>query len=288
MNNKVLVTGGNGQLGKCLQAAAAHSQDKWIYKGSSELDITDPQAIAAACTTLSPDVIVNCAAYTAVDKAESEQEQADAINHLGASYLGDACRNFGVKLIHISTDFVYDGTYSQPKAETSPTSPLGMYGRTKLMGEKAIMEKAENAIIIRTSWLYSGIGHNFFKTMYKLASEDKNVNVVADQFGTPTHALDLAHAICQIIASPSFASASGVFNYSNLGTASWYDFAHEIFSAQAKTQNLSAIRTDQYPTPAARPAFTVMDKSKVIETFDLSIPHWRDSLDRELKSYTTE
>ncbi|MEO9475178.1 MAG: dTDP-4-dehydrorhamnose reductase [Cyclobacteriaceae bacterium] len=273
---KILVTGSNGQLGSELQAIAKSSDWEFIFTDYQELDITDRDAVLKFFEENKPDYCINCAAYTAVDKAESEKQKADLINVSGAENLALGCAKLEAKFFQISTDFVFDGTASAPLKEDKTTTPVNYYGESKLKGEIAVAEHLKEHFIFRTSWLYSTFGNNFVKTMLKLSETKDELNIIADQIGTPTYARDLANAIVEIIKSGS--TAYGLYHYSNEGVASWYDFTKAIFEYAQVDTKVNPIRTSQYPTPAARPAYSVMDKSKFKETFGLEIPYWRESL----------
>lgn len=273
----VLITGGKGQLASCIRDFAQDFQDHhFVFVDVDELDITEVKDIAAFFDAHSIDFCVNCAAYTNVDKAESEQEVAAKINVDGARNLVESCRKHNVKFIQISTDFVFDGKTSLPYEEQDAAKPLGIYGLTKLNGELATIESLKEYFILRTSWLYSEHGHNFCKTMLHLGTERDVLNIVDDQVGTPTYAGDLAKVILRIIADDS--AEYGTYHYSNEGVASWYDFAKAIFDISNTDVKVLPIRSEAYPTPAERPAFSVMDKSKIKKTLQIEIPYWRDSL----------
>lgn len=273
----VAVTGASGQLGQSLKAVAGKSDDfTWHFASSAQADITDPENLRRFLSTVKPDFCINAAAYTAVDKAESEPERAKLVNVDGARNLAQVCRELNIKLIHISTDFVFDGEKNTPYREDDFTNPKGVYAQTKLDGEKAIAEIFTNYFIIRTSWVYSEFGHNFMKTMLRLASERESVNVVNDQIGTPTQALDLARTIISIIKSGK--DAFGIYHFSNEGVTSWHDFAAEIFKINNANVKLGAIATSDYPTPAKRPKYSVLDKSKIKSTFGIEIRPWQDAL----------
>lgn len=273
----VLVTGANGQLGQALQVVARkYPQLDFHFAGSSQADITDIEKLRQVFQTIKPDWCVNAAAYTAVDKAESEPGKAHAVNVVGAQNVAVVCREFQTQLIHISTDFVFDGQATTPYRETDPTGPQSVYGQTKREGELAIAQTFEQYFIVRTSWLYSQFGQNFMKTMLRLGSERPSLNVVNDQIGTPTNANDLADAIAQMILSGE--KAYGIYHYSNEGSASWYDFAREIFDLSNINIDLGAIPTEAYPTPAKRPHYSVLDKTKIKTVFHLSVPDWKASL----------
>ena len=278
----VLVTGASGQLGQAIQFIAKnHSEIKFVFCSSSDLDISNKENCQTVFQKTKPDFCINAAAYTAVDKAESERDKAELINVLGSKNIAEVCNNFDVKLIHISTDFVFDGSNNKPYTETQITNPKGVYGQTKLDGEKAIQQVFSKYYIIRTSWVYSQFGNNFMKTMLRLASERTALSVVNDQIGTPTNAVDLAEALVQIILSANQQPTTdnyGIYNFSNEGECSWYDFAKKIFEINNVSIDLSAIPTEQFPTPAQRPKYSVLDKSKIKTTFGITIKTWEESL----------
>jgi len=274
---QILVTGGNGQLASCIKNAVDGLDEyNFIYVDLDELDITDKNAVDRFFEKTKPKWCINCAAYTAVDKAELDIELAEKVNIDGAKYLAQASKNYDSKFIQISTDFVFDGAKGSIYGETDETSPLSVYGRTKLQGEQVTAKEVDEHFILRTSWLYSEFGNNFLKTMMRLGSERAELNVVADQIGTPTYAGDLAELIKSIITADS--EAYGLYHYSNEGVASWYDFAKAIMDVSQTACKVLPIKTEGYPTPATRPAFSVMDKSKIKNEFEIEIPYWRDSL----------
>lgn len=273
---KILVTGAKGQLGSEFQKIAETSDWVFIFTDYEELDITNLQAVKSFFYNEKPNFCINCAAYTAVDKAESEKELATKINVTGSLNLALGCKEVGATLIQISTDFVFDGTSSSPLTEDQPTAPINYYGESKLIGEIEIAASLKEHFIIRTSWLYSIYGNNFVKSMLKLASSKDELNIISDQIGSPTYAKHLALAIILIISKNI--KAYGIYHYSNEGVASWYDFTKAVFEYANVSCKVNAIPTSQYPTPAARPAYSVMDKSKIKETFSLEIPYWRESL----------
>lgn len=276
---KVLVTGGGGQLAQCIKRVAElHSTLQFSFKTSAELDITDKDEVNSLFSTQDFDYCINCAAYTNVDKAETETELAYSVNVLGPKYLSESCSKHQVTLIHVSTDFVFDGNASKPYKETDSTNPIGVYGKTKLEGEEQIINTIKNHFIIRTSWLYSEFGNNFLKTMLRLANQRDELGVVGDQIGSPTYAVDLAEVIVELIESKN--NAYGVYHYSNKGVISWYDFAKEIFILNQSNIKLNKIRTKDYPTPAKRPKYSVLNTNKIKETFGIIIPIWNDSLKR--------
>ncbi|RDI12193.1 dTDP-4-dehydrorhamnose reductase [Flavobacterium sp. AG291] len=274
----IIVTGGNGQLGNAINSIETEfgNGDNYIYLTAEQLDVTSVDSITEAVKVHKPFYIVNCAAYTAVDKAESEKDLAFSINAAAAENLAIICKNNSIKLIHISTDFVFGETNPLPLTEEMKAVPTSVYGATKLDGEKLIIQHLEEHFIIRTSWLYSEFQNNFLKTMIRLGNERDELSVVYDQVGTPTYAVDLAGFIMHIINSDSL--AYGVYHYSNEGVASWYDFAYEIFKLNDIKINLKPITSDKFPTPAKRPNYSVMSKDKVKEVFGISINHWMESL----------
>lgn len=276
---KILVTGASGQLGSTFKSlvSGGHTKDlDFVFKSSSELDITDFDEVRQELVSSDYAYCINCAAFTNVDKAEAENDLAYRVNVTGARNLAMNCNESKTVLIHISTDFVFDGFLNTPYLEEDIARPIGFYGDTKYKGERAIINNVEEHFIIRTSWLYSEFGHNFMKTMLKLGSERDELSVVYDQVGTPTYALDLAKVVLHIIKAHSI--DYGVYNYSNEGVASWYDFAKAIFDNYKIDVDLKPILSTEYPMPAERPKFSVLDKSKIKNTFELEIPHWKDSL----------
>lgn len=277
----VLVTGANGQLGQAIQSISdKHPKIDFKFCTSSDLDITSKENCQLVFTKFKPNYCINAAAYTAVDKAESEPDKAQLINIIGAKNLAEVCKEFSVTLLHVSTDFVFDGSKTTPYLETDIPNPIGVYGKTKLDGEKAIQETFNNYFIIRTSWVYSQFGNNFMKTMLRLASERDSLSVVSDQIGTPTNAVDLSKALIEIIKYCHIEPVEvfGIYNFSNEGQCSWYDFAKKIFEVNNISINLQPIPTSAYPTPAKRPAYSVLDKSKIKRIFELEINNWEESL----------
>lgn len=281
----VLVTGASGQLGQSLQFIAGNYPDiEFVFCSSSDLDITNKENCKQIFAQSKPHFCINAAAYTAVDKAESEPEKSHLINVIGAKNLSEVCLDFSTTLLHISTDFVFDGNNSIPYLENDATNPKGVYAQTKLDGEKAIQEILEHYFIIRTSWVYSQFGNNFMKTMIRLGLERDSLSVVNDQIGTPTNAVDLAEAILKIIlfSSLSFVEgrgeAFGIYNFSNEGECSWFDFAQKIFEINHINIDLNPIPTTSYPTPAQRPKYSVLDKYKIKNTFGIEIKSWEESL----------
>ncbi|MDT0539141.1 dTDP-4-dehydrorhamnose reductase [Croceitalea sp. P059] len=282
----ILVTGASGQLGNTIKALSetTHEELNFVFKSSKELDITDLVSVKQELTTNNYAYCINCAAFTNVDKAESDTDLARKVNISGARNLAISCNESTTVLIHISTDFVFDGYLNEPYNEEAIARPIGFYGDTKYKGERAIINNLNEHFIIRTSWLYSEFGNNFMKTMIRLGNERDELSVVYDQVGTPTYAKDLAQVILYIIKAHSI--DYGVYNYSNEGVASWYDFAKAIFDGQNIQIELKPIRSESYPTPAERPKFSVLDKEKIKSTFNLAIPHWKDSLAIALKAYS--
>jgi len=275
--SKILVTGANGQLGRCLKDQSIKARDMdFIFVSSKELNIENQEAINYFFEKENFDFCINCAAYTAVDKAEVEKDKAFNTNCLGVKYLSMACQKNNVDLIHISTDFVFNGNSSLPYKEEDETFPLSVYGETKLQGEQEIRSRMKNYYIIRTSWLYSQYGHNFLKTMLRLSQTHKELNIVNDQIGTPTYANDLAQTIFLLINSPE--TKYGIYHYSNEGRATWFDFAKAIFEENNIKITIKPINTIDYPTPAKRPKYSVLDTSKIKKTLKINIPNWRDRL----------
>lgn len=274
-NKTILVTGGNGQLGNCLRELAVGSIHKFIFTDVVELDITSSAAVGAMMESERPDWVVNCAAYTAVDKAESEPELAGLLNATAVGILADEAAKIGAGIVHISTDYVFKGDNPEPRIESDPTEPQSVYGVTKLEGEH-LAARNPKRIIIRTSWLYSVYGNNFVKTMRRLGAERAEIGVVADQWGSPTSAHDLALAILAAIEKPE----PGVYHFSNEGTTSWAIFAEEIMSMSGLDCKVNHITTSDYPTPAKRPEYSIMNKSKFVTQFGFIIPDWEVSLER--------
>ncbi len=272
----VLVTGAKGQLGSEIQLLSSSQDFQFEFTDIEELDITSMEQLEAFFSSRKFDAVINCAAYTDVDKAEEEREQADLINHRAAENLAVFSREHRAPLIHISTDFVFDGKSFAPYREENLPHPVSVYGKTKWAGENAVLKEAEKAVIIRTSWLYSSFGNNFVKTILKLAKERDELNVVYDQIGTPTYARDLAGAVLSILNHKDF--VTGIYHYSNEGVASWYDLAQAIVEIKGLDCRINPIETHQYPTPAKRPAYSLLNKAKIKKTYNLEIPHWRTSL----------
>jgi len=275
--NNILIFGASGQLGQCIKnVATLKGISSIVSLAESEANILDTDALNKAFGKYKPAWVINCAAYTAVDKAEDDAELAEKVNKTGAENLAAQCNTYGAILIHISTDFVFKGDVARPLKEDSETNPISVYGVTKLDGEKAVSAILKEHFIIRTGWLYSEYANNFVKTMLKLGSEREELKIIADQVGTPTYAIDLAEFILLIIAKES--KAYGTYHYSNEGVTSWFDFARAIFDISATKVKAIPVRTDEYITKAVRPGYSVMDKSKAKQTFNIEIPYWRDSL----------
>ena len=281
MSNKtILITGANGQLGNEMQAIAASSSNyNFLFTDKEELAIDDLNALQEFFKIQPIYFCVNCAAYTAVDKAESEMELANRINGLAVGYLAAVCKENNSGFIHISTDYVFDGAADSPYVENHPVNPVNAYGTTKLNGEVLAQQNNPATIIIRTSWVYSFFGNNFVKTMLRLMKERESLNVVSDQLGCPTYAADLAAAIMKIIESNSTEkNIAGIYHYSNRGVTNWHEFAMAINELSGSNCVVNPIATSQYPTPAKRPQYSVMDTSKIQQTFNLQIPEWKESL----------
>jgi len=278
---KILVTGSNGQLGSCLKIKSKEQKTlDFVFLDSQGLDVTNVKQINKVFSENNFDYCINCAAYTAVDQAEDESDIAYNINTLGAKNLAEASKKYKVTLIHVSTDFVFNGQAQVAYKETDITNPLGVYGSTKLEGEKEIQSKLSEHYIIRTSWLYSEFKNNFLKAMLNLASKKDALGVVNDQFGTPTNANDLAEAILKIIISEK--KEYGLYHFSNLGEITWYEFAKAIFDLTNTNIKLTPISTAEYKTKALRPKYSVLDKTKIIKTFDLKVLDWKKSLKNHL------
>ena len=291
----ILVTGANGQLGRCLRDAAMLSRNRFIFTDVSEipgletvsLDVTNKDTLDIVADSENVDVIVNCAGYTNVDKAEDEIQLADLLNHQAAANLAACARRRKALLIHISTDYIFDGTASKPITEDCAPAPLGVYGATKLAGEQAVMASACRYIIFRTAWLYSAYGRNFVKTMLSLTAGHPMVKVVNDQVGTPTYGPDLARLIVDVIDGGKF-DRTGIYNYTGEGVCSWYDFASEINSLAGHGCKVLPCSSSDYPTKARRPHYSVLDKSLVKTTFGISIPHWKEPLKACIQELTNE
>lgn len=289
---KILVTGASGQLGREIMRQSACSEHEYIFtdvqtSGSdacvASLDITDERQVMETVTP-DIDVIINCAAYTDVNGAESDPDAAFKVNALAAGYLADAALKADALLIHISTDYIFDGASNTPYLEDAHAAPCNVYGKSKLASEEAVIGSGCRHMIFRTSWLYSNTGRNFFLTMAELTADRPSVKVVVDQVGTPTYAYDLAEFICGVIEEGKLDKA-GVYNYSDEGVCSWYDFAHEICMQLGYTCKVEPCRSEEYPSAAKRPHYSVMDKTKVKQTFGIEIPHWKESLILAIREY---
>ena len=276
---KMLVTGANGQLGNEMRRLGAVSPNEYLFTDVQELDITNKEAVLEFVEQNNVNIIVNCAAYTNVDKAEDDEATAELINATAVRNLAEAVKAVDGTLFHVSTDYVFGAEGNTPRREDMPTNPLGVYGQTKLRGEQAIAEVGAKAIIIRTAWLYSEFGNNFLKTMLRLTAEKEALNVVFDQVGTPTYAGDLALAIFSIIEADKYEGNEGIYHFSNEGACSWYDFATEIAVAAGNSScKVLPCHSNEFPSKVTRPPFSVLDKTKIKETFGIEIPHWRDSM----------
>jgi dTDP-4-dehydrorhamnose reductase len=274
---KILVTGANGQLGSELSVLSkSYSQFEWIFTDRNELNLCNLENLAAELSRINPQFIINCAAHTAVDRAESEFELSDILNHQAVAVMAKWSESNDCKLIHISTDYVFDGTAATALTESAPTGPINVYGQTKLSGELACQLENPSAIIIRTSWVYSSFGANFVKTMSRLMQERDSLNVVNDQIGSPTYAADLAQAIMTIIAHEHW--QSGIYHFSNEGEISWYEFALAIQEIGGFDCAISGILSSAYPTPAKRPQYSLLDKTKIKETFGVVVSDYKESL----------
>jgi dTDP-4-dehydrorhamnose reductase len=279
MPKTVLVTGANGQLGSELRELSNDTDHyDFLFIGRSELDLSNTEAVERYFEDNTFDVIINCAAYTAVDRAESEPDLADAVNHKAVEALARIAKGKGMSLIHVSTDYVFDGGNFKPYTENDPTNPQGVYGQTKLDGEEAMLAiNPPDSVIIRTSWVYSEFGNNFVKTMLRLGEERDELGVIYDQVGTPTYARDLAGAIVEML--PRLKSkGTELYHYSGEGVCSWYDFAKAIFEVSGIECRVDPIETKDYPTPAARPHYSLLNKHKIKTDFGLAMPYWRDAL----------
>ena len=280
----ILVTGANGQLGNEMRRLGAVSPNNYIFTDVAELDITNADAVMSAVKLHSIGAIVNCAAYTNVDKAESDEATAELINATAVANLAAAMKEVDGTLFHVSTDYVFGSEGNTPRTEDMPLNPLGVYGRTKLHGEQAIAESGCKALVFRTAWLYSEFGNNFLKTMMRLTAEKEQLNVVFDQVGTPTYAGDLALAIFSIIEAGVYEGNEGIYHFSNEGVCSWYDFAVEIAAVAGHTGcRINPCHSCEFPSPVTRPPYSVLDKTKIKSTFDIDIPHWRESMEYCIK-----
>lgn len=277
----IIVTGANGQLGNEIRELAPFFQDyQFHFSGSQELDITDAAAVKSEFDRIQPVFVINCAAYTAVDKAEEEIKKSYAVNAEAVLTLADCCRHFNAQLIHVSSDYVYHNGLNRPLLETDPTIPKGVYAASKLRGDMGAMAANPNTIIIRTSWVYSSFGNNFLKTMLRLGREREQLGIVYDQIGAPTSAKDIAKAILKILQKVEVEGQKfgGVYNFAPQGITCWYDYAKTIFELENITCQVNSIPSKAYPTPAQRPTYSVMDCTKIKETFGIEIPYWKDSV----------
>lgn len=276
---KILITGANGQLGNEMRLIAANRSvsDEWVFTDVAELDICNPDAIERMVADNAIEAIVNCAAFTNVNGAETNVELCTKLNSVAPGYLATVAQRHGCRFIHISTDYVFDGNQFLPYREDDVPCPDSVYGRTKLEGERNVISQCPDAVIIRTAWLYSSFGNNFVKTMIRLGQEKESLGVVFDQIGTPTYARDLALAVNTVLHSAKW--TPGIYHYTNEGVTSWYDFTLAIMSCAGVTGcNVNPLHTEEYPTPARRPHYSVLDKTKIKDTYGVSVPHWMDSL----------
>ena len=285
---KIIVLGRKGQLGRCLNDQLAKTDHDVVYTSREQIDITDFEATKRTVAQINPDIIINAAAYTAVDKAEQEQEKADLINHLAVKNIAEICNQIGCCLVHVSTDYVFDGTSSVPYKEDDQSNPQGIYGLTKLNGELAIQSSGCEYMIIRTAWVFSEYGNNFLKTMLRLGGERDELSVVDDQFGCPTYAQDIASAIVTILSQMNLKAQSGVYHYCGDHPCSWYDFAGEVFKRLDNygafvIPTLLPVTTDKYPTLAKRPSFSVLDNSYLYEKFGIVSSNWKKGITSSLE-----
>lgn len=284
----ILVTGANGQLGNELRkVSTADARHHYLFTDIAELDITDSEAVKQLCMQANIHIIVNCAAYTNVEKAEEEPALADLINHKAVAILAQTAKELDLLLIHVSTDYVFDGNHSRPYTEEEETSPIGVYGRTKLAGEKSIIDSGCRHLIFRTAWLYSEFGTNFVKTMRRLTSEKEHLNVVFDQVGTPTYAADLAKLIYTIIEKEA-TLPHGIYHYSNEGVCSWYDFAQEINTLTEHHCHITPCHSNEFPSKVTRPSYSVLDKSRIKKQLGIEIPYWKESLKKCIEELNKE
>lgn len=282
---RVLITGANGQLGTAIRKESQNFESlNFYYTDIEETDISSKESVGSAFEKYSPNIVVNCAAYTAVDRAEDEREKAYTLNAQAPANLAEQCKTKNIKLIHISTDYVFDGKGNTPYMETDKVNPLSVYGQSKLKGEELAMAYG-NTMVIRTSWLYSAYGNNFMKTILKYGNERPELRVVFDQTGTPTLANDLAIAILQIVQKTDKLFVPEIFHFSNQGVCSWYDFAYEIITQAGFSTKIVPITTNEYPTKAIRPQYSVLNKQKITNLLEMEIPHWRQSLVKCLQEY---
>jgi len=279
---RILITGANGQLGQSIaEISKNYKEIECFFVTRNELDITNEDLVNHYFDDKSFDFVINCAAYTAVDKAEDDQENAFLVNAKATEFLAKISNAKNIPFIHVSTDYVFDGTESVPRLETDQTNPIGVYGQTKLDGENLALGNNPKTIILRTAWVYSRFGNNFVKTMLRLFNDKDSISVVADQIGSPTNAIDLANAILEIVSKDEL--VYGIYNYSNEGECSWFEFAQKIKEFSGSSIEINPVPTSAYPTKAKRPAYSLLDKSKIKEVYQLEIPTWEDSLKEELK-----
>ena len=284
MSNKILITGSAGQLGGELRRICINTKyNQFVFCDKSTLDMTDYEKVEDFVVANDIEVIVNCAAYTNVDSAEDMLEEAELLNYGAVQNLASISLKHNIKIIHISTDYVFGGDQSRPYTEDSCVNPLNVYGRSKYRGEKSLMDINSDNIVIRTSWFYSEFGNNFVKTIIRLANERESINVVTDQIGSPTYASDLAELILFILESRKYKDMSGVYHYSNEGVASWYDFAIAIVDLAKLECDINPVFSDEYDAKARRPLYSVLDKRKIKKELNISIPHWRNSLRKLIK-----
>jgi len=279
---KLLLTGGDGQLGRSIQRICESFPFELIATDINELDIKDNGTVETYLSTIKPDFLINCAAYTAVDQAEEDLETAFSVNKVGPLILSESCEKLNIPLIHISTDYVFDGESKVPYRENDDSNPLTVYGMSKLEGEQAILKSGVKGLIIRTSWLYSEYGQNFFKTMIKLGTSKDKIDVVSDQFGSPTYAGDLAEAILSIISITSaldwHKNKMEIYHFANSGNCSWFEFASAIMKNSGLNCKVMAVSTEEFPRPAKRPEFSILDTGKIRSKFNIDIPYWEESL----------
>ncbi|WP_020405766.1 dTDP-4-dehydrorhamnose reductase [Hahella ganghwensis] len=287
---RILVAGANGQLGRCLQDCLKNTSHQWLALSRSSLEITDSEQVRRVINEFVPEIVINAAAYTAVDRAESEPDLASGVNVEGGRILAESCSVVGARLLHVSTDYVFDGTAGSPYKEEDETSPIGVYGKTKLAGEKFVLLSSQRNFVLRTSWVFSEYGNNFLKTMIKLATREQ-IGVVADQFGGPTYAGDIAAALLSMAEkSLDMLDEGGVFHFSGAPSVSWFDFATFIFDEAERlgiiddSPEIKPISTSEYPTPAKRPAYSVLSNDKVIRTFDVKPSDWRMAVSKVLRA----
>lgn len=282
----ILITGSDGQLGKTFRKISSNycNNYKFIFSDLLELDITNIESIRTFCNTEKVDIVINCAAYTAVDKAEEDQENVYLINSIGVSNLSKVCKEVGIFMVHISTDYVFDGTRIDTYEEGANPNPISVYGASKVSGEKEMIRSGVNGIILRTSWLYSEFGNNFVFTILRIARERDRIQIVDDQFGTPTNSCDLAEVILQLLERKDKIKGCEIFHYSNSGSCSWYEFAKRIIEIKEIKCHVEGIKSEAYNTLAKRPKHSVLNKQKIINFLKIDIPEWQESLEKMLKN----